>query len=93
MRAFVATRSAPLPAPLGVRRRRTSVALWLPLTPLLLLLAPFALLAAPFAALLPRARMVGPFRLVWALGALLTSLSGTRIDVDTPGACVRLRII
>jgi hypothetical protein len=93
MKALVATRSAALPVPLDAPRRRTSVALWLPLTPLLLLLAPLALLAAPFAALHPRARRVGPVRVVWAVGALLTSLSGTRIDVDTPDACVRLRIL
>jgi hypothetical protein len=69
-----------------------SIALWLPVTPLLILLAPLALLAAPFVAANRRARTFRPLRIVWALGAVLTSLSGTRIDVDTPEVRVRLRI-
>ena len=92
MRALAATGAGPLPAIPAPRRRPISIALWLPLTPVLILLAPLALLAAPFVAANRRVRAAGPLRLLWALGALLTSLSGTRIDVDTPEARVRLRI-
>jgi hypothetical protein len=93
MRALVATGSRPLPVARRAHRGPVSIALWLPLTPLLILLAPLVLLLAPFAALSPRARGVKPLRMAWALGALLTSLSGTQIDVDAPGARVRLRIL
>jgi hypothetical protein len=93
MRALVATGSRSLPAVRSAARRPTSIALWLPLTPLLILLAPLVLVLAPFMTLSPRGRTVRPLRLAWALGALLTSLSGTQIDVDAPGARVRLRIL
>lgn len=92
MRALVATQSTPLPAIPAPRRRQVSVALWLPLTPVLILLAPLALLMTPLMAANRRTRAMGPLRLVSRIGALLTSLSGTQIDVDTPEARVRLRI-
>jgi hypothetical protein len=92
MRALVATGLSPLPAIPAPRRRPMSIALWLPLTPVLILLAPLALLAAPFLAANRRVRAVSPLRLACGIGALLTSLSGTRIDVDTPDVRVRLRI-
>jgi len=93
MRSLVATDSRPSPALLHEHKRPVSVSLWLPLTPLLLLLAPLALLFAPFVALNRRARAVGPVRVVMALCALLTSLSGTSIAVDAPDARVRVRIL
>lgn len=71
---------------------RTVVRLWLPLTLLFLLLAPFALLLAPLLYFAPRPYNVRPFATVAALGALLLSLSGTVVDVDTPDALVRIRI-
>ncbi|MBV8681698.1 MAG: hypothetical protein JO111_02405 [Caulobacteraceae bacterium] len=92
MRSLVATPQAPLPVLRRERTRPVNISLWLPLTPLLLLLAPLVLLLAPFVALNRRARAVGPFRVVMALGALLTSLSGTCVEVDAPDARVRVRI-
>ena len=74
------------------RPQRTVVRLWLPLTPLWVILAPVALLAAPLLLLAPQMRGVRPFRAAFAIGATLFALSGTVIDVDTPGALVRLRI-
>jgi hypothetical protein len=97
MREITASRGlAPLArAPVAIRPRRSetvSITLWLPLTPLLLLAAPLVLLLAPLARLNRTTRRIPPFRLAWALGGLLTSLSGTRIEIDAPGAHVRLRI-
>jgi hypothetical protein len=63
--------------PVARPRRRLALRLWLPLTPLWILLAPFALL-------LPA---------LWALGGVLFALSGTVIDVDSPRATIRLRIL
>jgi hypothetical protein len=77
------------PAP----RRRVAVRLWLPLTPLFLLLAPFALLLAPviYVCTPPRYR-TRPFATAFRIGAVLLSLSGTLVHVDTPDALVSIRI-
>ncbi len=72
--------------------RPTSISLWLPLTPLWILLAPFALLLAPLLSLSPEMRGVNPYRAAVSLGAVLLSMSGTRVHVDAPGAHIRLRI-
>jgi hypothetical protein len=72
--------------------RRTVVRLWLPLTPLFLLLAPFALLLAPLIYFAPPPYGLRPFATVLGIGALLLSLGGTVVDVDTPDALVRIRI-
>ena len=93
MKSLVATDSRPPPILLHGRKRPVSISLWLPLTPLLLLLAPLALLLAPFVTLNRRARAIRPVRVVMALGALLTSLSGTSIEVDAADARVRVRIL
>ncbi len=78
-------------APRGEAQHTTRIALWLPLTPLWLVLAPFALLLAPALSLAPPLRGVSPYRAVLALGAVLLALSGTVVEVDAPGAVIRLR--
>lgn len=83
----------------------TRIGLWLPLTPLWLILSPFALLLAPLLTLLPpllpdysrgravrSAITVHPYRAAFALGAVLLALSGTVVEVDAPGATIRIRI-
>jgi hypothetical protein len=72
---------------------RTVVRLWLPLTPLFLLLAPFALLLCPILYLVPRPWSLSPLATVLGVGRLLLALSGTDVDVRTPDAIVRLKII
>ena len=76
----------------GPAGSRVVIRLWAPLTPLFLLLAPLALLAAPLLDLAPAGRRLRPVRAACAIGALLLSLSGTCVDVDTPKATVRIRI-
>lgn len=66
--------------------------LWIPLTPLLVLLSPAAMLAAPLARRQARARGMNPWAAAWALGAVLLSLSGTSVDVETRAARIHLRI-
>ena len=73
--------------------RRTVVRLWLPLTPLFLLLAPFALLLAPLLWFAPRPYGARPLATVLGLGGLLLSLGGTDIDIDSPDARVRIKIL
>jgi len=74
-------------------RGRVVIPLWLPLTPLWIVLAPFALVAAPALILAPATRRLSPFRAVWGVGRLLLALSGTRIDIDTPAAVIRIQIL
>ena len=65
------------------RRRPWAISLWLPLSILFLLLAPFALLAIPvlwLAAPLGRRNWAGA---VFATGAALMALHGTRIEIRT----------
>jgi hypothetical protein len=94
-----ATPLAPAPArrirpmaPPSTGRERVVVRLWLPLTLLFVLLAPFALLLSPLLWLTPEPYRNSPFRTVFALGAVLLSLGGTVVDVDTREARVLVRI-
>jgi hypothetical protein len=96
--AVLARTPASTPAPAGrrspaPRRRRVVIRLWLPMTALFLLLAPFALLLAPLIHVCtpPRYR-TRPFATALGLGALLLSLGGTVIHIDSPDALVSLRI-
>lgn len=68
------------------------VRLWIPLTPLVILLAPAAMLAAPLAHRQARARGMNPWAAAWALGAVLRSLSGTSVDVETRKARLHLKL-
>jgi hypothetical protein len=81
------------PAP-AVRPRRMTLRLWLPLTPLFLLLSPFALLLAPFVwVAFPRDRRPrNPYVGAIALGHVLLSLGGLKVDVDTRDARILILI-
>jgi len=74
------------------RRGPFVLRLWIPLTPLVILLAPVAMLAAPLAHRQARARGMNPWVAAWALGAVLRSLSGTSVDVETRAARIHLRL-
>jgi hypothetical protein len=95
--------SLPAVLPRGVpklSKRRTPRAdhdvrlrLWLPLTPLWLLLGPVVVLAFPLIALACLPWRLNPFALVGALGQLLLSLSGTQVEIEAPGASIRIHIL
>jgi hypothetical protein len=74
-------------------RGRGPIRLWLPMVLVWLLLLPFAVLLAPFLALWMIIRRMNPFRAMGALLGLLTALSGTRIEVDSPSAFVNIRLV
>lgn len=74
------------------RTPRRSLRLWLPLTSIAVILAPFALLAIPILQLALARRGLSPWRAVLGFGALLTALSGTIVEVDSPAAQIRIRI-
>lgn len=71
--------------------RRLSLALWLPVTPLALIISPLALFSAALLTLVPARRRPPPLRTAWAIGTMLLSLSGTRVNIDAPGP-IHLRI-
>ncbi len=73
-------------------RRRASIGLWAPLTPLAVVLSPLALAMIPILELVARRRGFHPARAVLALGAVLMALSGTIIEVDSPQVRIRIRI-
>ena len=74
------------------RTPRRSLRLWLPVTPIAVILAPFALLAIPILQLALARRGISPWRTVLGLGALLTAVSGTIVEIDSPAARIRIRI-
>ena len=75
------------------QRRRTRISLWLPLTPIFWMLAPFAILMAPLILLAPPLWRMNPYVTVYAIGRVLIALGGTDVDVDTPDARVRIKIL
>jgi hypothetical protein len=84
---------ARLRPPAELQPHRTVLRLWLPLTLIFLLLAPFALLLSPLIYLAPRPYGARPFATVLGVGALLLSLGGTVVHVETPEALVRIKIV
>lgn len=66
--------------------------LWLPLFLVWLLLAPFLLVLSPFLLLVPLVLGQNPFAVFAALYGLLSALTGTRVEVDSPDAFVFIRI-
>jgi hypothetical protein len=74
------------------RRKPVAIRLWIPLTALLVLLSPLLLLATTLAALHPGLRRLRAHRVLPALAVVLSSISGTLIEVEAPGASIRLRI-
>jgi hypothetical protein len=73
--------------------RRVVIRLWLPLTVLFLLLSPFALLLTPLLYFAPPPYGDRPLKTVLGIGAVLMSLSGTDVDVDTRDARVHIKIV
>jgi hypothetical protein len=77
----------------AVPRRRTRIVLWAPLTPFFWILAPFAILLAPLILLAPPMWRMNPYAAAYAVGRVLIALGGTEVDVDTPDARVRIKIL
>lgn len=84
---------APAPAPADVVQGPFRLRLWLPLTPLFWALAPFVVLLAPLLLLAPPLWRMNPYVAALAIGRVLVSLNGVDVDVDTPEARVRIKIL
>ncbi len=93
------------PPPSGVQRLRwrqvtrrvdqapgRPIRLWLPLTPLLVLFSPLILLVLAVAVFLPRPIGVNPIHIILGVGRVLSSLSGTRIEVENDHRPVTINI-
>lgn len=84
----------PLVVQIHVRvRHGRSLRLWIPLFLLWILLLPFALVSLPVFFILCVVTDVDPFVAAASLLALLASLSGMHIEVDTPHAFVYFHIV
>jgi len=76
-----------------VSRRPVRIWLWLPLTPFFWLLSPLALIFAPIVWLGTPRRTRNPWTWAIAIGRILVSLGGVRIDIDAPGARLFIHIL
>jgi hypothetical protein len=75
------------------RPPRVVLRLWLPMTLIFLLLAPFAILLIPLLYLAPPLRRTNCAAAVFTLGGALLTMGGTDVDVETPRALVRIKIL
>jgi len=73
--------------PLKLRRR---FHLWIPFLLVWVLLLPFILLLAPLVFVACLVAKVNPFRGVSVYWEVFNSLRGLRVDVDDPGARIRI---
>jgi hypothetical protein len=74
-------------------RSGRGVRLWIPLLLVWVLLLPFVLLLAPFVFIACLIAKVNPLRGVTVYWQVFNSLRGLRVEVEDPGAQVRIRII
>lgn len=68
------------------------IRLWFPLTLILVLLSPLLLLAMGIAVLLPRPLGVNPAYFVLTIGRVLSAISGSEVDVESPRAKVHIKL-
>lgn len=84
-----------IPHIIRLRIRRPShraIRLWIPVLPVLILLSPLFLLAAVAATITYLVMRINPVRAFVALGRVLRSARGTRIEIDLPEAQVSIDI-
>lgn len=68
------------------------IRLWFPLTLVLILLSPLLLLAMGIVVFLPKPLGVNPAYLVITAGRVLSAISGTEVDVESPRAKVHIKL-
>jgi len=83
----MSTNSSADATPLKARRQ---VRLWIPLLLVWVLLLPFILLFAPLVFVACLVAKVDPFRGVSVYWEVFNSLRGLRVEVDDPGARIRI---
>jgi len=83
----------PLFATVRVETPRARIGFWAPLFLLWLLLAPAAVVLSPLLIVMCLAWRVDPARAAGALAGVLCGLSGVRVEVESPGTRVQVRIV
>jgi hypothetical protein len=83
----------PFVAVVGIRKpRRRGFRLWIPLIFVWLLLLPIVLVLLPFAVVACRLAGMKPFRTLWYLWIVLSSLGGTDCEVETCDGSFSIRL-
>ncbi len=83
----------PMLAAIHVRHARGAIRLWAPLFLLWIVLIPIVLVLALPVAVVCLVTGVNPIRAAAAIGGVLFALAGTRVEVESPGAAVLIRIV
>jgi hypothetical protein len=83
----------PMLAHLHVETPRHRIRLWLPLFLIWLLLLPLVLVLLPLAAVACLVLRLNPFTAIGTVFSVLAALSGTRVEVERPGAMVFIDIV
>jgi hypothetical protein len=73
-------------------RTRRPIRLWVPLFVIWLLLLPFLLVLLPVYFVVCAVMDIAPFATLGALFAVLGSLNGTHVEVDSPDAAVFIHV-
>ncbi|HXC57395.1 MAG TPA: hypothetical protein VNU97_18995 [Rhizomicrobium sp.] len=74
------------------RRMHRGIRLWVPLFLVWLLLAPFVLVLLPVYFVVCAVVDIAPFRTLGTIFAVLGSLNGTHVEVDSPAASVFIHV-
>ncbi len=83
----------PLLAVIRVHQAGRGFTLWAPVIVLWLLLALVALILSPLLLVYGLARGRNPIAVAAGVCGLVSSLGGTRVDVETPAASVTVRLV
>jgi hypothetical protein len=83
----------PVLATVRIETGRTRIGFWAPLLLLWLLLAPLAVVLSPLLIVMCLAMRLNPARAAGALAGVLCALPGVRVEVESPGATVLVRIV
>ena len=83
----------PLLAIIRIRGPRGGFSIWAPVVLLWPLAAVVALILAPFWMIYVLARRRNPLKIAVGICGLIFSLSGARVEIDSPAASVFVRVI
>ena len=83
----------PVLAAVRIHAGDTRIGFWAPLFLVWMLLPPLAILLSPLLIVMCLAMRLNPARAAGALAGVLCGLSGTHVEVESPGTTVLVRII
>jgi len=83
----------PVLAAVRIHAGGARIGFWTPLFLVWMLLLPLAILLSPLLIVMCLAMRLNPVRAAGALAGVLCGLSGARVEVESPGATVLVRIV